>query len=107
MAGLVGSLAMLLEWGTFGARVDLAAVPAPDDVPLARWCNCFPCYAFLLTCAPDRTDACIRRFTSRGLSAARVGAVNSTGVITLAAGGRAEPVVDLTRTPVTGLRRAT
>ncbi|GAA1791046.1 hypothetical protein HC028_00715 [Planosporangium flavigriseum] len=104
MAGLVGSLAMLLEWGTFGATVDLEALPAPRGVPLARWCNCFPCYGFLLTCEPDRTEECVDRFTSRGLSAARVGGIDTTGLIVLEAGERSQTVVDLTQTTVTGLQ---
>jgi selenophosphate synthetase-related protein len=105
MAGLVGSLAMLLEWGTYGATVDLAALPAPPDVPLARWCNCFPCFGFLLTCPPDRTEKCVQAFTDRGLDAARVGVVDATGQIVLRAGDRSAVVADLSRTPVTGLRR--
>ncbi len=105
MAGLVGSLAMLLEWGTFGATLDLAALPAPSGVPLAVWCNCFPCYGFLLTCEPDRTDGCVRRFTDRGLAAARLGTVDNTGRITLRAGDQQRTALDLSSTPVTGLRR--
>jgi uncharacterized protein len=105
MAGLVGSLAMLLEWGTFGATVDLAALPAPAAVPLATWCNCFPCYGFLLTCEPDRTEGCVRSFTARGLAAARVGAVDNTGRITMEAGDEAQTVLDLSKAPVTGLQR--
>jgi selenophosphate synthetase-related protein len=105
MAGLVGSLAMLLEWGTFGANIDLEALPAPDGVPLARWCNCFPCYGFLLTCEPDRTKECVDRFISRGLSAARAGGIDTTGLIVLEAGDRSETVVDLSTTTVTGLQR--
>lgn len=104
MAGLVGSLAMLLEWGTFGATVDLEALPAPAGVPLARWCNCFPCYGFLLTCDPGRTDACVGSFTDRGLSAARVGVIDTTGHITVQAGDRSRTVVDLSKTQVTGLQ---
>lgn len=105
MAGLVGSLAMLLEWGTFGADVNLEALPSPHGVPLAWWCTCFPCYGFLLTCEPDRTDACVRAFTFRGLSAARVGRIDGTGVITLSADGRSLPAFDLTAERVTGLSR--
>jgi uncharacterized protein len=104
MAGLVGTLAMLLEWGSFGATVDLAAIPVPDGVSPAQWCNCFPCYGFLLTTDPQRTPACTRVFTDRGLAAARVGVVDNSGVIALAADGRCVPVVDLARTRVTGLR---
>ena len=105
MAGLVGSLAMLLEWGGWGAEVDLGALPAPAAVPLARWCNCFPCYGFLLACEPDRTGACVDRFVARGLRAARVGGINATGRIALRAGDRTHVAVDLTTAPVTGLRR--
>jgi selenophosphate synthetase-related protein len=104
MAGLVGSLAMLLEWGTFGADVDLEALPAPERVPLARWCNCFPCYGFLLTCEPDRTGKCVDTFTSRGLAAARVGGIDTSGLITLRAGSRSQVVANLAREQVTGLK---
>jgi selenophosphate synthetase-related protein len=103
MAGLVGSLAMLLEWGGFGATVDLDLLPAPADVPLARWCNCFPCYGFLLTCAPDRTAACVDAFHARGLAAAAVGSVDDTGRVVLAAARRSRVVLDLGVTAVTGL----
>lgn len=105
MAGLVGSLAMLLEWGSFGATVDLEALPTPAGVPLATWCNCFPCYGFLLTCEPDRTGECVRRFTARGLAAARIGAVDNTGRIVVEAGDEAQTVLDLSMAPVTGLQR--
>jgi selenophosphate synthetase-related protein len=105
MAGLVGSLAMLLEWGAFGATVDLRALPAPAGVPLARWCNCFPCFGFLLTCVPERTEACVAAFTGRGLSAARVGSIDPSGQIVLTDGERSAVVADLSRVPVTGLRR--
>src|SRR4051794_3044394 len=56
MAGLVGSLAMLLEPGRLGVTVDLDVLPTPDGVPLTDWLSCFPAYAFLLTCPPDRVE---------------------------------------------------
>ena len=83
MAGLVGSLAMLLEWGGLGVEVDIRAVPAPAHVPLERWFNCFPCYGFLLTCEVAMTEACVEVFTQAGLAAARVGTLDSTGIIRL------------------------
>jgi selenophosphate synthetase-related protein len=104
MAGLVGSLAMLLEWGTFGATVELDAVPAPAGVPLPTWCNCFPCYGFLLTCEPRQTEGCVRRFTARGLAAARVGTIDTTGRIVFTAGEASQTVLDLSTVPVTGLQ---
>ena len=34
--------------------VDLDVLPVPDGVALGDWLACFPCFAFLLTCPPDR-----------------------------------------------------
>jgi selenophosphate synthetase-related protein len=106
MAGLVGSLGMLLEWGTFGVIIDVDAVPAPSTVSLAQWFNCFPCFGFLLTCEPDTTEACIAVFRVVGLEAASVGVIDDTGVISGAAEGRIRALLDLRATPPTGLDRA-
>ena len=56
MAGMIGSLAMLLEPNRLGVTVDLAAVPAPAGVPIGDWLCCFPSYAFVLTGPADRSD---------------------------------------------------
>jgi selenophosphate synthetase-related protein len=106
MAGLVGSLAMLLEWGAFGVIIDVDAVPAPDGVPLHQWFNCFPCFGFLLTCDPETTQECISVFVDAGLSAASVGVIDETGVISVAAGGEVRRLLDVRATPATGLERA-
>ena len=103
MAGLVGSLAMLLEWGRLGVALDLDALPRPSGVPLAAWLTCFPAYSFLL-CAPDgRADECVAAFRDRGLEAAVVGVVDDSGLVRLTSGSRQATVLDLTVTPVTGL----
>ena len=104
MAGLVGSLAMLLEYRCLGVEVDLSAVPAPRDVPLEVWLACFPCLLFLL-CAPgDRVSECADAFRDRGLVAEPVGLLDGTGVLRLRDGEHAEPVFDLAADGVTRLR---
>jgi uncharacterized protein len=105
MAGLVGSLAMLLEHGRFGVTVDLDRLPRPDAVPLERWLGCFPSFGFLLCVPPGREDACIRPFHERGLRAAVVGEIDSSGQVALQRGGERVTVIDLATTAVTGLRR--
>ena len=42
MAGLIGSLAMLLVWSGLGATVDLAPLPRPSGVAVDAWLTCFP-----------------------------------------------------------------
>lgn len=103
MAGLLGSLAMLLEYRGLGVTVDLDAVPRPAGLPLTRWLNCFPCYAFLLCVPPGSESACAQAFAARDLAAAPVGSLDGTGQVRVRAGQDAATVFDLSAQPVTGL----
>jgi selenophosphate synthetase-related protein len=105
MAGLVGSLAMLLEWSRLGVTVDLERLPHPVDVSKQEWLTCFPANAFLLCAPPGREHECISTFHERGLEAAAVGIVDESGLVALRSGGRRAVVVDLAVTGVTGLAR--
>jgi uncharacterized protein len=105
MAGLVGSLAMLLEYGGLGVTVDLDVLPAPAGVPLTGWLNCFPSFGFLLCVPRGREDECIAAFVERELAAAVVGALDDTGELAVrTAEGRAT-VLRLADFRVTGLPR--
>lgn len=106
MAGLLGSLAMLLEHGRFGVTVDLDLLPRPADVPLERWLACFPSFGFLLCVPPGREDACTRAFLRRGLKAAVVGEIDSSGQIALRRGPDRVTAIDVSTDTVTGLHRA-
>lgn len=103
MAGLVGSLAMLLEWSRLGAVLDLDQLPKPSQVSMQEWLTCFPAYAFLLCSPPGREDDCLATFHQRGLDAAVIGVVDDSGRLSLASGGHRATVLDLTAEPVTGL----
>jgi uncharacterized protein len=105
MAGLVGSLAMLLEWGTFGVELDLDALPAPTGVDLGDWLTCFPSFCFLL-CVPSGREAdAIAPVHARGLDAAVVGRIDDTGRVRLRRGDEVATAFDLTREGITRLRR--
>jgi selenophosphate synthetase-related protein len=102
MPGVAGSLLQLCESaGGLGCALDLDALPAPDGLALERWLLSFPSYGFLLVGDPD---ALAGRFAAAGLACARVGTLDGTGALRLAAGGREEPVWDLAAEPLTGLR---
>ena len=105
MAGLVGSLAMLLEPGRLGVTVDLEVLPVPDGVPLADWLGCFPCFAFLLTCPAERVQECLEAFRSRDLTASALGVLDQTGQVRLRRGDEVVTVFDLAQEGVTNLRR--
>jgi selenophosphate synthetase-related protein len=107
MAGLVGSLAMLLEPTGCGVTLDLATLPCPAGVDLERWLVCFPCFAFLL-CVPDgRLGDCGRAAAERGLTCTELGVLDDSGQVRLRDGdvGSEEVVaIDLAVDTITGLR---
>jgi selenophosphate synthetase-related protein len=105
MAGLVGSLAMLLECNQLGVTLDLDAVPVPAGLALEQWISCFPCFAFLLCVPAGREGECLRAFTGRGLAAAVTGTLDGTGQLRVCSAGRVATVFDLAAESVTNLAR--
>jgi selenophosphate synthetase-related protein len=106
MAGLVGSLAMLLECNRLGVVLDLDALPRPAAVPVARWLTCFPCLAFLLCVPPGREADCLRAFAARDLAAAVAGTLDGSGKLRLSSAGHTLTAFDLRRESVTNLAPA-
>jgi selenophosphate synthetase-related protein len=105
MAGLIGSLAMLLEWSGLGATVDLAALPRPPGVAVETWLTCFPAYAFLLCCPPERAAECVAEFRGRDLAATVVGVIDDSAEVAVQSAGRRAVVLDLSATAITGLAK--
>jgi uncharacterized protein len=105
MAGLVGSLAMLLECNRLGVTLDLDAVPVPAGVSLEQWITCFPCFAFLLCVPAGLEGECLRAFTDRGLAAAVAGTLDGAGQLRLCSAGRVATAFDLAAESVTNLAR--
>ncbi|MDP9073492.1 MAG: AIR synthase related protein [Actinomycetota bacterium] len=106
MAGMIGSLVMLLEYSRLGVTVDLDALPRPAGVALVAWLTSFPCFAFLLCCPPGREVDCARPFLDRGIQAEVVGTLDTSGLVQLRQGDEIVPVFDLHAGSVTGLGRA-
>jgi selenophosphate synthetase-related protein len=103
MAGLLGSLAMLLEYGRLGATVDLDALPRPAAVPLPQWVVAFPAFSFLLCAPAGRVEDCRRPFRERGLSCEPVAVLDGSGELRVRLGDADALVLDLNREKVTGL----
>jgi hypothetical protein len=103
MAGLFGSLAMLLEPTRCGVSIAVDAVPVPAGVAFEAWALCFPCFAFLVTLAPGSEDRCRRAVERRGLSYAALATVDASAILRLTDGVDAVDLVDLDADAVTGL----
>ncbi|WP_342151764.1 sll0787 family AIR synthase-like protein [Methylorubrum sp. SB2] len=105
MAGLVGTALMLLECSRVGGVIDLAAIPRPDGVPLARWLTAFPSFGFLLAVRPDRTPAVLARFAERGIAAAGIGRLDASRVARIRDGIEEAVVWDFVGGPLIGCGR--
>jgi uncharacterized protein len=103
MAGLLGSLAMLLEPTRTGVVVDLEALPRPVDVSLGTWLDVFPSFGFLLCVPADHVEDCRSAFADRGLACEPVGVLDDGGVLQVRLGAEEAPLLDLAREGVTGL----
>lgn len=103
MAGLFGSLAMLLEPTRCGATIAVDAVPVPDGVTFEAWALCFPCFAFLVTMAPGSEDRCRRAVEGRGLSYAPLGTLDGSAALRLTDRSHTVVLIDLNVDTVTGL----
>lgn len=102
MAGMVGTVLMLLECSGLGGVIDIAAIPSPPGIPLERWLCCFPSYGFVLSVEEEHTGAVIERFSRRGISCAVIGETDASGRLCLADADNEELLWDLHAEPLTG-----
>lgn len=108
MAGVIGTVLMLLECSGLGAVVDVTAIPRPEAVPLERWLGGFPSYGFVLSVATDRAEAVIEQFQRRAIACAAIGKTDDTRRLRLADNTGAEALLwDLSIEPLTGCGPAT
>jgi len=101
MAGVCGSLLMMLETSGVGGRLDLARLPAPPNVEAFRWLNAFPSFGFVLSVEPGAVSAVCARFEASGVACARVGEVTSEPELELIYGQERASYWDLSE-PLTG-----
>ena len=99
MAGLPGTLLMLVECSGVGAVLDLGRVPRPDDLPegdaaLLRWLNAFPSFGYLLSVRPGLADQVQARFVDAGIACAAMGEVTSGSLLVLKEGDRSATLWD-------------
>jgi len=102
MAGLCGTLVMLLESSRVGARLDLDRVVAPTDADPLRWLMAFPSYGYLLTTRSEHAERVCGLFEQRGISASVVGTITDSGSLEIHARGEVARHWDVRAEPLTG-----
>lgn len=75
MAGLIGSVLMLLESSEKGAEIYIDTIPRTNGIPLREWLLTFPSFGFILSLRPNCTPEVKERFNSLDLVCEKIGKV--------------------------------
>ena len=105
MAGLCGTLLMMLEASGCGAVLDLERVPSPGAVDPVRWLTAFPSFGFVLAVEPRHVATVCARFDAVGVACAAVGQVTGGASLELRHGDERAHFWDHVATPFTGFGR--
>lgn len=104
MAGILGSMMMLLELSGVGAAIDLAAIPQPDaaNERYFDWLLGFPSYGFILAAPFENVSHIQAAFSHRNISCAVVGQATALPQVILRRGSEQALLRDLALEPFTG-----
>ncbi|MEM1575947.1 MAG: AIR synthase-related protein [Archaeoglobaceae archaeon] len=100
-AGIIGTIAMMLEVSKKGAVIDVERIPKPENVEIIQWLKSYPACGFCVT--SDRPEEVIEVFRSHGLNAGVVGEVDSSRVVKLAYKGDQKTFFDFRKESILGL----
>ncbi len=118
MAGVLGSLLMLLECSGVGARVNLPDLPRPASLPdwadpsdaarraQLRWLTAFPSFGYVLAVRPEAVAQVLARFAANGIACADVGGVEPGHALRLRLQGHEATLWDLAAEPFIGVAPA-
>ena len=100
-AGIIGTIAMMLEVSKKGATVELEKIPKPGNVDMVQWLKSYPACGFCV--ASDQPEEVKKVFEAHGLKAEVVGEVNSSKVLDLKYKGAIKTFYDFRKESVLGL----
>jgi uncharacterized protein len=97
--GTIGTLGMLLETSKKGASINLSNIPKPDlgkiGIDFNHWVRIYPGMGFILTAEEKNVAEIIRLFSEVGITAADIGGINDTNLLTVKYGDTESEVFDL------------
>ena len=96
-AGIVGTLAMLLEQAGLGAKIHLDRIVVPAGFSLAEWLKVYPSYGFLVVCKRVHLAATTKRFADRGIWAEGIGSTDASRKLCLCLGDEEALLLDFTK----------
>jgi AIR synthase-related protein len=104
MAGLIGSVLMLLECSGKGAEIQIERIPKPYAISLRDWLITFPSYGFILSIRPQYTTEVKKIFDSINLTCEVIGKIiGGTNVLFVKNDGEKRLFWDIEAQPLIGI----
>ena len=103
-AGMLGTLAIMIENSGQGATVTLEAIPKPPDISFPDWVLAFQSFSFIFSVPPANSRKVVSLFQERDLAAAKIGKVTATRQVILQRGSEQEILFDFNRERITGIQ---
>lgn len=100
-AGIIGTIAMMLEVSKKGAVIELEKIPKPKNVEMIQWLKSYPACGFCVT--SDQSGEVKKVFETHGLKAEVVGEVDSSKILDLRYKGVQKTFFDFRKESVLGL----
>jgi putative methanogenesis marker protein 2 len=96
--GLIGTLGMLLEVSGKGAEIDLELIPRPNlaanNMTFEQWIRMYPGMGFIMTAKKAHIPELVGLFAGVGMTAHKIGTVNSTRELRITFDGQETQVFD-------------
>jgi len=94
-AGIIGTIAMMMEVSGKGCVIDLDNIPTPSCLNIEQWIISYPACGFVVTCGKEKVDDVIKVFKKHRLTAEVIGEVNDKRDVTIKYKGKTARVFDL------------
>ena len=104
--GVVGTAGLFAECSGVSMCIDVAAVPRPEGVDLARWLQTFPSFGYLVAVKPHNVAAVLKRFSDRNIAAADIGLISGGYKLSIRSGAHEETIWNFAEKKLTSLTRA-
>ncbi|MGD8443065.1 MAG: AIR synthase related protein [Desulfobacterales bacterium] len=102
-AGILGTIAIMLENSAKGGLIDLERIPRPDGLALKDWLLSFQSFGFILSVNPQCTSSVLDVFAEHRVTAAVIGKVVEEPVVRVKNGAESGVLFDFNHEIITGI----
>ncbi len=103
-AGLLGTIAIMLENSNQGGNIDLDCIPCPAELSFMDWMHCFQSFGFILAVPPMYSQQVIDIFSKRKVTARVVGSVTAGSEVVICSGGKELELFNFAQDEITGIK---